>query len=64
MRADMNQLNQEEEQLQREISKMHLKNIHKHAQFVRKHKIDTQIQNTEQMVRKMVSCERTDSSSR
>ena len=31
MREDMNQLNKEEEQLQREIKQMHLKNIHKHA---------------------------------
>ena len=40
MRDDMNQLNREEDVLQREIKQMHLKNIGKHAQFVRKYKID------------------------
>ena len=43
MREDMSQLNKEEDQLQREIKQMHLKNIHKHANFNRKHKIDTGI---------------------
>ena len=58
MREDMNQLNKEEEQLQREIKQMHLKNIGKHAQFVKKHKIDNQVQSTKQMVQRMVSNER------
>ena len=58
MREDMSSLNKEEDQLQREIKQMHLKNLHKHAQVARKHKIDTGIQNTEQMVRRMVSSER------
>ena len=63
MREDMNQLNKEEETLQREIKQMHLKNIGKHAQFVRKHKIDNQVANTEEMVRRMVSNERPQKSS-
>ena len=58
MREDMSQINKEEDQLQREIKQMHLKNLAKHAQVNRKHKIDTGIQNTEQLVRRMVSNER------
>ena len=43
MREDMIQLNKEEDQLQREIKKMHQKNIAKHAQVNRKYKVDTGI---------------------
>ena len=37
---------------------MHLKNLAKVAQVVRKNKIDVGLQNTEQLVRRMVSAER------
>ena len=34
---------------------LHLQNLHKNHAVARKNKIDTKIQNTEQLVRKMIS---------
>ena len=41
MKEDMQQINREEDKLQKEIKQLHLKNIHKQHQVVKKHKIDT-----------------------
>ena len=54
MREDLHQLNKEEEKLQRELMNMNLKNIHKHHQVVKANQIDNKIQNTEQLVKKMM----------
>ena len=55
MRADMNEINKEEDKLQREIMNLHLKNLAKHAKVTTKHKIDLTIKNTEDLVRKILN---------
>jgi succinate dehydrogenase flavin-adding protein (antitoxin of CptAB toxin-antitoxin module) len=55
MRADMHEINKEEDKLQREIMNIHLKNLAKHAQVVNKYKIDVTIKNTEELVRKILN---------
>lgn len=54
MKADMNEINKEEDKLQREIMNIHLKNLAKHAKVVTKNKIDITIKNTEDLVRKIL----------
>ena len=55
MRADMHEINREEDKLQREIMNLHLKNLAKHAQVIQKHKIDVTIKNTQDLVRKILN---------
>ena len=55
MRADMHEINKEEDKLQREIMNLHLKNLAKHAQVINKNKIDLTIKNTEELVRKILN---------
>jgi sulfur relay (sulfurtransferase) DsrF/TusC family protein len=55
MRADMHEINKEEDKLQREIMNLHLKNLAKHASVINKHKIDVTIKNTEELVRKIMN---------
>jgi hypothetical protein len=55
MRADMHEINKEEDKLQREIMNIHLKNLGKHAQVITKNKIDVTIKNTEELVRKILN---------
>ena len=50
-------LNKEEEKLQREIKKMNQQNLAKHAQVLKQNKINANIQNTEQLVRRMTKME-------
>lgn len=57
MRQDLHQINLEEDRLQREIMNLQKQNIHKHAQVLRQHQIDTKLKNTEQLVRKMLNVE-------
>ncbi len=47
-------LSKQEDQLQRELAKMNRGNLHKHAQVVKTNKINTRIQNTEQLVKRML----------
>ena len=54
MKADMQLLNKEEDKLQREIKKMNQKNLHKHAEVLKKNKINANIQNTEHLVRRFL----------
>lgn len=55
MKADMHEINKEEDKLQREIMNLHLKNLAKHAQVINKFKIDVTIKNTEELVRKILN---------
>lgn len=55
MQADMKEVNNQEEKLQREIMKLHLNNIGKHQQVINKNKINTNIKTTEELVRKMLN---------
>lgn len=48
-------LSKQEDQLQREIAKMNRGNLHKHAQVVKQNKINTRIQSTEQLVKRMLN---------
>ena len=36
MREDMNQVNKEEDKLQKDLRALHLNNIHKHAKIIQK----------------------------
>ena len=54
MRDDLNLINKEEDKLQRELRKMNQNNLAKHAKIIKQNRINTQIQNTEQLVRKMM----------
>ena len=54
MKDDLRLINKEEEKLQREILKMNQSNLHKHAKVVKQNGINTKIQNTEQLVRKLM----------
>ena len=55
MKDDLRQINKEEDRLQRELLQIHKKNMTKHDQVVSKNNIDTSIQNTEQLLRKLVN---------
>lgn len=55
MKDDLRCINREEDKLQREILALHKQNLHKHHQVVTKYHIDTTIQNTEGLIRKMVN---------
>ena len=54
MKDDLRSINKEEEKLQRELLNMKKQNLHKHSKVLRQNHIDTKIQNTEQLVRKML----------
>ena len=54
MREDMNQVNKEEDKIQKELRAMHLNNIHKHAKIIKKQKIDITIKSTKELVRKLL----------
>ena len=58
MRADMQAVNREEDQLQKELRALHLNNLHKLHKVVSKNKIDTTIKTTQELVRKMVTNEK------
>lgn len=50
----MREVNREEERLQRELMNLHLKNLHKHAVTIQRHRIDTTIRCTEDLLRRIV----------
>ena len=58
MRHDLHAINQEEEKLQREIKNMNKQNLHKNLKVIKENKIDTKIQNTGQLVTKMMGLKR------
>ena len=55
MKDDLRAINKEEDRLQRELLCLHKNTLHKHHQVVQKYGIDTKIENTEQLLRKMVN---------
>ena len=55
MKDDLRQINKEEDRLQRELLQIHKKNLTKHNEVISKNNIDTSIQNTEQLLRKLVN---------
>lgn len=59
MKDDLRLINKEEEKLQRELLKMNQKNLAKHAMVVKQNNINTNLKNTEQLVRKMMNVEQT-----
>ena len=54
MREDMNQVNKEEDKIQKELRALHLNNLHKHAKIIQKQKIDISIKSTKDLVRKLL----------
>ena len=54
IREDMNQVNKEEDKIQKELRALHLNNIHKHAKIIQKQKIDISIKSTKDLVRKLL----------
>lgn len=63
MKDDLRQINKEEDRLQRELIQIHKKNLNKHNEIVTKNNIDTQISNTEDLVRKLVNAPKSERSS-
>jgi hypothetical protein len=57
MKDDLRLINKEESKLQRELLKMNQNNLAKHAKVIKANGINTKIQNTEQLVRKMMNAE-------
>ena len=54
MREDMNQVNKEEDKLQKELRALHLNNIHKHAKIIKKQRVDITIKSTKELVKKLL----------
>jgi hypothetical protein len=55
MREDMRQINKDEERLQREILAIHQRSLGKNAKVYARHRIDTGLKSTEDLLRRIMS---------